>query len=324
MEAFLSFIEFLVAIGLLITLVSNYLIINKLWKRRATREVAESISIAAALLGLFTSVPFLIMFVLIDHSAAGAIKTSISIATGCVFVAIGSGIWVPELRERGFRSLLFGALRLERKESTHLLKQLVQPRGADRILRILTDLASVDGHVDPQEAALIRDFAREWHLDEPDFEGPGAEVDLLTLRRSVRAYIEIGPPPQQAEQLLDLLQLLAEADERVAWQEEVALEEVGGMLRSYVGGDDAELPEHEVLIVPQSEEQVQAVRSLLPGRDEKILRGGRVFSVGHYHSERYAEVVCRRYIAIGLFTTMVSRDRELPDLPAGAADGADD
>jgi hypothetical protein len=314
--AFLHLVEFLVAIGLFTALVSNYLIINKLWKRRATQEVAESISIVAALLGLSTAVPFLIHFLLVEQSVAGALKTSIGIVTGCVFVAIGSGIWVPEYRQKGFRHLFMRALNLERKESTHLIKQFVQPKGADRILRVLTELASVDGHVDDREAALIRDFAREWRLDEPELDGAPARVDLITLRESVRNYLEVGPPPKQAGQLLDLLQLLAEADERVTWQEAVALEEVGGMLRQYVTGEEAStVASHEVLIVPQSDEQVEAVRTLLPDREEKMLRGGRVFSVGHYFSARYAEVVCQKYISLGLFTTLVSDGTETRNLP---------
>jgi hypothetical protein len=317
---FLHFIEFLVAIGLLTALVSNYLIINKLWKRRATREVAESISIVAALLGLSTSIPFLIHFMWIEQSWAGAIKTSIAIVTGCVFVAIGSGIWVPEYRRMGFRRLFLRALNLERKESTHLLKQLVQPKGADRILKVLTDLASVDGHVDEKEAALIRDFAREWRLEEPDLEGTPDHVDLMDLRASVERYLEVGPPPKQAGQLMDLLQLLAEADDRVTWQEAVALEEVGGMLGRYVAGED-QTGTHEVLIVPQNDRQVEAVRTLLPDREEKILRGGQVFSVGQYFSERYAEVVCQKYIALGLFTTRVSDGAETRDLPVQKAEG---
>jgi hypothetical protein len=322
-SAFLALIEFLVAIGLLISLVSSYLIVNKLWKRRANREVAESISIVAALLGLGTSLPFLGMFLLIDHSAAGAIKTSISIAVGVVFVLIGCGLWVPEYRERGLGQLFLKALRLERKESTHLLRQLVQPKGADRILKVLTQLASVDGHVDEKEAVLIRDFAREWKLDPPELEGTPDGVDLITLRRSVSDYLEVGPPRKQAGQLLDLLQLLTEADDRVTWEESIALEEVGGMLRRYAAGDDAGEgdPMWEVLIVPQSEGQMEAVRSLLPDREEKWLRGGRVFSAGHFFSPRYAEVVCQKYIALGLFTTLISEEHVNGGMPSGEGNG---
>jgi len=305
LTAFLGFVEFLVAIAIVISLVSNYLIINKLWKRRMVREVAESVSIAAALLGLFNAIPFLILFMLVNHSPAGAAKTAISIITAVVFVMIGSGLFVAELRGRGFRHLFTRALKLERKESADLLKQLVQPKGAQQILRILHQLASVDGHVDEREAAMIGEFAREWRLAEPAADGAGPAVDLITLRKSVTDYLGLRPPAKQVGQLTDVLRVMAESDARVTWQESVALEEVDGMLQQYILGEDEDATLHEVLIVPQSDAQVEAVRTLLPDREEKILRGGRVFSVGLYFSPRYAEFVCQKYIGLGLFSTVV-------------------
>jgi hypothetical protein len=305
LTAFLGFVEFLVAIGIVTSLVSNYLIINKLWKRRAVREVAESVSIAAALLGLVNAIPFLFLFILINHSPAGAAKTAISIVTAVVFVMIGSGLFVAELRGRGFRHLFLRALKLERKESADLLKQLVQPKGAQQILRILHQLALVDGHIDEREAAMIREFAREWRLAEPAADGGGPGADLITLRKSVTDYLNLRPPAKQVGQLTDVLRVMAESDARVTWQESVALEEIGGMLKQYILGEDEDATLHEVLIVPQSDAQVEAVRTLLPDREEKMLRGGRVFSVGLYFSPRYAEFVCQKYIGLGLFSTVV-------------------
>lgn len=305
MNAFLALIEFLAAIGILIALVSNYLIINKLWKRRMLREVTESISLWAALLGLFNAVPFLFLFLLVDHSIAGAAKMAISVVTAVVFVLIGSGLWVAELRGRGFRSLFLRALNLERKESGDLIKQLVQPKGAEQILKILHQLACVDGEVDEREAAMIAQFAGEWRLPVPDDRGDGRSPDLVTLRDSVTDYLKLRPPVRQAGQLWDVLQVLAESDARVTLHEAVALEEIEGMLRKYIAGEELDLSLHEVLIVPQSERQVEAVRTLLPGREEKTLRGGRVFSAGHYYSPRYAEFICQKYIGLGIFSTVV-------------------
>jgi hypothetical protein len=62
----------------------------------------------------------------------------------------------------------------------------------------------------------------------------------------------------------------------------------------------------EVLIVPQNDEQVTAIADLIPGAEMTTLRGGRVFSVGRFFSASYAEVVCQKYIALGLFTTHVT------------------
>ena len=75
METFLALNEVLVELSVLIAAISSYLIINKLWSRRTRKDVAESISISAALLGLATGFPFLIEFVLVDHNWAAAGKT---------------------------------------------------------------------------------------------------------------------------------------------------------------------------------------------------------------------------------------------------------
>jgi hypothetical protein len=303
LPTFQALIEFLVAISLVIALISNYLIINKLWKRRAVRDVAESISVGAALLGLSTAVPFLILFVAIDQSPAGAVKTLIGILTGIVFVLIGSGVWVPELRERRFFSLFVRALRLERKESADLIKWLVQPKGADRILNVLYQLASVDGHIDETELSMIRNFAHHWHLPVPEPD-PAGSSDLLTLRQSVADYLSVRPPRDQAAEFVDLLHALTRADTRVTWEESLAVEEVDGMMQHYLASDDTTIFRHEVLIVPQSEAQIDAVRTLLPESEEKMVRGGRVFAVGEFFSLQYAEMVCQKYIALGLFTTV--------------------
>jgi hypothetical protein len=322
MNIFLDFVEFLVAIGLLVSLVSSYLIVNKLWKRRAAKDVAASVSISAAMLGLFTSIPLFIKFLWIDHSSAGAAKTAISIGTGLIFVVIGSGIFVTEYRGRGFFGLFGRALSVERRESADLIKALIQPKGADHVLSILRQLASIDEHVDERESTLILDFAENWHLDTRDLSGPPVHADLLTLRQSMVDYLAIKPPREQAAQLLDLMRVFSEADARVTWQEELALDELGAMIRRYLGGASEDVVMHEVLIVPQSEAQFNAVRSLLPGREEKELRGGKVFSAGIYFSPRYAEIVCEKYIALGLFATRVDgvpTDRPYELQPTGSA-----
>lgn len=308
MRHFLTYVEFLMTISVVVTAVSNYLIVNKLWKRRTKKEVAESISIAAALLGMATTLPFFVKFAFVDQSAAPAVKSAISLATGVVFVGIGSGLWVREYRGRGPVALFLRALKLERKESTYLLKELARPKGAEQIVRILRHLATIDKHVDAKELELIRDFADRWDVEAPDLavgsrEGSG---DLLRLRGEVVDYLAAEPPAEQAAQLLDVLQLFVKADTKVTREEETALEELSALITGYVGESDEEEPTmHEVLIVPQSDRQFEAVRSLFPGIEVRTVRGGEVFSVGRFYSPRYAEAVCQKYIDLGLFTARV-------------------
>lgn len=308
MSGLRDLVEFLVAIGVVIAAVSNYLIINKLWKRKHMRNVAESISISAAFLGLGTSLPLFIQLAAIDKTPLPAIKTAIGLVTGVVFVLIGTGLWVSENRGASFWRLLLRALNLERRESTHLIKAMLQPKGADQILRILGHMAAIDRHVHEREVALIHGFAHRWRIPPPDLAVGEVEGDgtLLEVRQAVLDYLSLGPPFEQAAQLQDVLSLFVKADEKVTREEEIVLEEVNGLIAQYVTADTLEREMYEVLIVPQSDEQFDAVRSLIPGAHAKKKRGGTVFSVGSFFSADYAEVVCQKYIALGLFTAQVT------------------
>ena len=74
----------LAIVGLAISAIISYLKVNKLWARRHIKEVAESISVVAAILSLFTTLPFLIKFVVIDHDyvAAGKFLLSLLVHAG--------------------------------------------------------------------------------------------------------------------------------------------------------------------------------------------------------------------------------------------------
>ncbi len=309
MPGFLSFVEFLVAIGVVVAAISNYLIINKLWKRKHLKDVAESVSISAALLGLATGVPLFIHLVLIDQTPLPAIQKGIGLLTGLVFVTVGTGLWVGEFRGLSFGRLFLRALNLERRESADLIKAMIQPKGAERILEILRHMAAIDRHVHEKEIELIEGFAQRWKIPAPDLE-PGAvahDGNVLDVRDAVVHYLEIGPPHEQAAQLLDVLHLFVKADREVSPEERIVLEEVGAMIEEYVSEDTLERPAWEVLIVPQSGEQFEAVEALIPGATPKSLRGGRVFSAGSFFSHDYAEAVCQKYIALGLFTAQIAR-----------------
>jgi hypothetical protein len=308
MDSFLSFVEVLVALGVVVAGVSNYLIINKLWKRKAKQDVAESISISAALLGLVTGIPFFIQFVLIDQSLAPALKQGFGLLTGFVFIGVGSGFWVKANRGAGFIRLFSRALNLERHESADLIKTLIQPKGAQQILTILERLAAIDQHMDEREIELIQEFARKWKIDASELTAGDLDEagDLLAVRSAVLKYVDMRPPRDQAAQLMDVLQVFVKADAKVTAEEEMALEELTGILEEYVADDPTDRSIFEVLIVPQNDGQVAAIAELIPGVEMTALRGGDVFSVGRFFSASYAEVICQKYIALGLFTTTVT------------------
>ncbi len=221
LETFLALNEVLVGLSVVIAAVSNYLIINKLWSRRMKKDVAESISISAALLGLATGLPFLIQFVLVDQNWAAAGKAGIGLLTGIVFVTVGTGLWVTEFKGQGFFHLFARALNLERKESADLLRALVQPAGAQQLIRVFEAMARVDKHVDAREIEMIQDFARRWHVDPPNLvEGSVEDAgDVVALRKCVEDYLKVSPPADQVTELLDVLNIFVRADDRVSEEE---------------------------------------------------------------------------------------------------------
>ncbi|MEE3188900.1 MAG: hypothetical protein VX244_03160, partial [Candidatus Neomarinimicrobiota bacterium] len=112
-----------------------------------------------------------------------------------------------------------------------------------------------------------------------------------------------GPDTDVAEGLVDLINLMAEADDEVTEEEAMAVAEFTGMIGHYVSSEKGgEMEMFEVNIVPQGEDQMDAVREILPELDIVEDRGGRVFKVGKYFSEDYAEAVCEKYIALGLYS----------------------
>ncbi len=307
MPAFRSVVEFLVSISVIIAIVANYLIINKLWKRRHLKDVAESISISAALLGIVTTAPLLAYFMLQQETGL-VFKNSVGIVTGVVFVLIGTGVWVKTNRGVPFGRLMLRALKLEREESAYLIKSMTRPKGADQIIRILELTAQLDRHVDESEIGLLKEFAKRWHMEPPSMEVGAVDHDgtLIEVRRAVSGYLDLSPPYVQAEQLLDVMHLFVKADAQVSEEERIVLEETDGLIEHYIGAGTAERRTYEVLIVPQSREQFEAAEVLLPGCEFKETRGGRVISVGTFFSHDYAEAVCQKYIALGLFTAQVA------------------
>jgi len=307
MPSFVSVVEWLLTISVLVSVLTNYLIINKLWKRKHLKDVAESVSISAAFLGIATAAPLLAYFVMNDETEL-VIKNTFGILTGVVFIIIGAGVWVRSNRGVPIGRLMLRALRLEREESSYLIKSMTRPKGAERIIGILELTAKLDREVHESEIALLNEFADRWRIDRPrlqvgDVEHDGVEMEV---REAVRGYLDLSPPYEQAAQLMDVMNLFAKADSEVSDEERVVLEEVSGLIEQYVEEDTLERRTYEVLIVPQSVEQFEAAEAILPGCEVKERRGGKVISVGTFFSHDYAEVVCQKYISLGLFTAQVA------------------
>ncbi len=305
LSLFEKFIGILVSSALLFSVIKGYLTVNKIWKRRKNEEVANSISIVAAMLGFAVGFPFLLNSLIITQDYFSAAKSVIALFLATVFTLIGTGYFVDKNRGVGFFTLLGRALKLEGSESGDLISDMIRPKGAKKIIDILHKLAAIDDDIAQEEIDLINQFSEKWNIDIPDLKpGKPEEVtNLVELKALVQTYLDEGPDTEVAEGLVDLINLMAEADDEVTEEEAMAVAEFTGMISHYVSSEKGgDMIMYEVNIVPQGDQQMDAVRELLPELEMVEDRGGRVFKVGKYFSEDYAEAVCEKYISLGLYS----------------------
>ena len=301
-------IAFLVTSALFISIFQFYLKLNKVWKRRTIAEVANSISIVAALLGFTVGFPFLLnsIFISGDYPAAG--KSVLGLGMAVMMTLISMGYFVEDNKGKGFFRLLFDALGAEKNESTDLLNAMLRPQGATKIIEILTQLAAIDDDVAQEEVDLINEFAGKWSINIPEIKvgSPAKITNLIELKALVQSYLDEKPDIEVAQNLVDLINMMAEADDEVTNEEAMAVGEFTGMIGHYVsqkkGGS---INAFEVVIVPQNQKQSSAVKELIPNISSVKKQGGEIFIVGTFYSEDYASAICGKYISLGLFTNAI-------------------
>ena len=293
-------------LGLAVSIVISYLKVNKLWARRHIKEVAESISVAAALLSLLTTVPFMIKFLFIDQDYVAAGKFVLSLAVFVVFFLVGIGLWVKRDEKLGLWKMLRRALATERGELTYLIHSFARPREASAILRILRLVSMVDKNLDEREKEMLESVALPWgiHPDDLAAENDGAGSDISTVQQAFADYLSMKPPANQVEKVLDLVKFMVHADRKVTREEHLILAEVGGAVSAYLT-DSSKAPDvYEVLLVPQNDEQLGKMQAEVTDASLHERAGGRAVVAGSYFSEPFARAICLRFRQKHFFCTV--------------------
>lgn len=306
---FQEFIRFWARLSLVLIVVEAYLTVNKIWIRKHEAVVAESVSVSAQLLALITGLPFVALYVN-EGAYEGAIGDGIFLLVNLAMIAIGIGFWVEGRRGLGFWYNLKKSLRTERSEAGALAGELLHPVGAKNVLRILLDMALIDGKLDERERRFIEDVASRWKIDFEELlrerqKKPGHERSFIQLGESLESYLAKSPPAEQARQLADVLDMLISIDDSVSDEEHMMMEELGGTIGNYISG--SEKAGFHVFIAPQNQSQEAALEEIMPDLKKQQLLGGEVLIVGSYHSRAYAQMVCDRYREAGYLTVAEER-----------------
>jgi hypothetical protein len=315
MKDFISIILVLTQVSVIVTTVQVYLRINKIWKRKHEEEVAASQSIAGILLLVGNCVLWIFYYIWVETDMLSIVDTSLYLIESFVFLLISTGLWVKGKSSRNLWQLAKSALKLERKESTYLLKKMFKPSNAEIIISILHQIAMIDDDLDPKEREIIEAFAKEWNInysvDEMNLNRKdGDSYNFILLRDSMTNYLATSPPKEQALHMQSMIEALITADEVVSDEEELIQTELIGLIVEYTTDGKAQENKYSVLIVPQNLEHHEVVETIIPNTVRVNTSGGVAYSIGSYYSKKYAEMVCEQYRKINLFTIVYNLDNE--------------
>ena len=309
MNLFEQLINVLVVGAIGLTVVKTYLTANKVWSRKHKRDVSESVSVSAQLIGIVTSLPFLIKYTFIDGDYMSFANMSLKLALTLFFLMIGIGLWVRVDGHEGFWTKIKRSLKLEKEESMDLINALIRPAGAPIILDALQRLAIIDKDLDEREMEFIQGFADNWGIQidfREEFEMANerpTEQMHVELRNMITKYLSITPDRVQASQFLDIINSLVSVDKQVVEDEQFIVDEVRGMIESYIHDDEVRTT-YSVIVVPQDSEERATISTLLPNVIPQAEWGGNVYFAGRYHSRPFAEMISENYQHMDLFSTV--------------------
>lgn len=309
MELFEQLVDSLVAGAIILTIITAYLVANKLWSRKHEKVVAESISVSAQLIGTVTMLPFLIKYIVIDGDYMSFWNMIVRLTLTMLFLAIGVGFWVRVQKRESLWTKVKRALKLEKEESMDLINALIKPSGAHIMLDVLQRLAVIDKKLDNREKEFIQDFADRWSV-RIDFqkqfdlavEQPTEQM-YMDLRKRISDYLSVSPERKQASQFLDIINLLIGIDSYVSAEERFIADEIIAMIETYINDGEAKSA-FSVIVVPQDRKERAAIAALLPNVKPRTEWGGKIYYAGVYHSRGYAEMMSEQYQGLNLFSTV--------------------
>lgn len=308
----LQFINIILFISIVVTVLAKYMTINKIWVRKHDSEVADSVSVSALILELMLTIPFLL--VAVDHfdsdyfirDSGNVVRDAIKIISSLLLLIIGIGYWINN--GLSFRAKFKRALKMDRKEFKSLLKDVVRPGGIRQIFRVLCMFALIDNELHEKEVELLKQFAGEYGINydevmsevQAEFSEGSDAMSMKHLQQQVLNYLDTSPPKNVVIWLQDLIDKIIRADDVVTEEEDIVSSEILSALQSYLQDSHGEKKEmYHILLIPQDREEEEAILSLdskLEHSMAQIFGSKKAYVADSYFSERFAEIVREKYV----------------------------
>jgi len=304
MEIIQKVIYVLAFVSLGFSFAEVYLKLNKLWTRKHETVVAESISVTAELMGMLPGLIYALNY-FFERQWQGMLDELSYLVLGGFTILIGIKLWVEGERKKGLWTLLKEALQQDREEAGNLAKSFLKPSGAQKIIKILGQIALIDEVLDPREKEFIQSFADNWNIDF-DWEEltskrtDSSNVSYVNLRQDVADYLATTPPSKQVSQLKDVITALVNIDEEVSEQEQLILGELNGLFSLYLDKHH-NLEVYHVVVVPRSDRQEEVIATSFPELSQYSVIDGHAYHSGPFYSKQYAQIICEQYRSLNLF-----------------------
>ncbi len=289
--------DWLAYIALLLTCFQIYFVLNKLWKRKHERIVAESISVSAMFISILINC-FFAFKNLVNNGMPQFSANVLWIVCSLLSAIIGIGFWVIGSREKNFFRLLKQSLKLEKHEAADLAKSFFRPSASDNIIEILGRIAMIDNEFAKEEQKFIQSFADEWNIKldwgfiQTNFLNKNNE-GFVKLRDCMKKYLLLSPPKEQVSHLADVIMELINADKNVAKEEALIQQELIGQINNYLGKKDVDM--FIAVVIPPDVHKEVSMQDLLNDLKKENFGGGNVYISEPYYSYQLANVVCEKF-----------------------------
>lgn len=293
-------------VSVVLTVVIIYLSINKVWIRKHEQEVADSVSVFATLLALFQSIIGLLV-ALLNFSFDDSLLGVIWVIVGIAYLFIALGLWVNN--GLTFRHKVMRALKMERTESSAMLKNLIQNVSIEKVYRIICTLALADRELQKEEVKLLKEFANNYNVDyeniinsiSKDIEKESSTDIINNLKNDIQSYINTSPPKHVVVWLHDLIEKIVKADGRVSEEESIISEEISGAITTYLSDGKIKAPKYYLILLPQDksdEESILRVNHNLVKSEESIFGSKMAYIIDSFYSQKFAEIIREDYVRL--------------------------
>ncbi|MBP9722549.1 MAG: hypothetical protein KBD64_05250 [Gammaproteobacteria bacterium] len=302
----LNVVGILSIVSISLSTLITYLSINKIWIRKHDQEVADSVSMSATLLAMFQTTAGFIL-ALDSTSIEGIVIGTISLVTGLLYILISIGFWVNN--GLTFRQKLLRAFKMDRTESSAMIKNFIQNTSIDKVFKIVCTLALSDRTIQKGEEKLLREFAKNYSLDyEKIIQEITNEIQkedtveiIDNLKKDIESYINTSPPKHVAIWLHDLVEKIIKADGVVSEEESIISEEITGIIASYLSDGKEKPLKYYLVLLPQAvedEHEVLRINSKLVKSEQPIFGSKTAYILESFYSKKFAQIIREDYVKL--------------------------